>query len=120
MKMTIDASIMMDMFKSYDRDYFSWGACEELLNYYDEIDENIEFDPIAICCEWSEYGNTPCLTWNDLINDYGYLLEGELEDDENINLDEIDNATKCDMIMDILEDKTTIIRLDDSVLVAAF
>ncbi len=120
MKMPIDASIMKDMFKSYNWDYFSWDACKALLNYYDEIDENIEFDPIAICCEWSEYGNTPCLTWKDFINDYGYLLEEAAKDDEDIDLDEIDEAEKCEMIMDILEDKTTIIRLDDSVLVAAF
>ena len=56
----------------------------------------------------------------DFINDYEYLLEEASKDDENINLDEMDEAAKCEMIMDILEDKTTIMRLNDSVLVAEF
>lgn len=120
MKMTIDVGIMKNTFKSYNRDYFSWEACEVLLDYYDEIDENMEFDPIAICCDWSEYGNTPCLTWKDFVNDYDYLLEEEIADDEEDNLDEMDEAAKCEMIMDMLEDKTNIIRLENSVLVAAF
>lgn len=120
MKMTIDVNIMKDMFKACDRDYFSWGACETLLDYYAGIDENIEFDPIAICCEWSEYGNTPCLTWKDFTDDYEYLLEEAEEYDEDINLDKMDKTAKCEMIMDILEDKTCIIRLENSVLIAAF
>lgn len=120
MKMTIDAGIMKDIFESCNRDFFSWEACEALLDYYDKIDENMEFDPIAICCEWGEYGNTSCFTWKDFINDYEYLLEETAEDDENINLDEMDEAAKCEMIMDMLEDKTTIIQLNNSVLVETF
>lgn len=120
MKMTIDASIMKDIFKSYDRDCFSWNACEALLDYYDSVDENIEFDPFTICYEWDEYGETPCLTWKDFIDDYGYLLEAAAEDDNEINLNEMDEAAKCDMIMDILESKTFIIQLENSVLIAIF
>jgi len=32
-----------------------------LFEYYDniseDIGENVEFDPVAVCCDWSEYGN---------------------------------------------------------------
>lgn len=120
MKMTIDAGMMQDTFKNLNRDYFSWEACKTLLDYYDEIDKNIEFDPIAIFCTWIEYGETPCLTWKDFISDYKYLLEEAAKENENINFDEMDEAAKCEMIMDMLEDKTTIIQLENSVLVAAF
>ena len=120
MKMTIDADIMKDTFKSWDRDYYTYEACEALESWYDEIDPDFEFDAIAICCDWIEYGETPCLTWKDFISDYKYLLEEAAKENENINPDEMDEAAKCEMIMDILENKTTIIRLNNSVLVAAF
>ena len=63
MKMTIDAGIMQDMFKAWNRDYYTYEACEALIEWYDEIDPDTEFDVIGVCCDWNEYGNTPCLTW---------------------------------------------------------
>lgn len=113
MKITIDAGIMKDIFKKYDRDYFTYEACNALLDYYDGVDENMEFDPIAICCEWSEYGETPCLTWSNFLSDYNYLLEDEETED-------MTEEEKIDAIIDELENKTTIIRLSDSVLVMEF
>lgn len=117
MKMTIDAGMMKDMFKNYDRNYYTYEACEELIDYYDEVDPDTEFDPIAICCEWSEYGNTPCLTWEDLFDDYGYLLENKYDKEE---LDGMDEDGKRENLINILEDETMVIRLSDSVLVEAF
>ena len=37
------------------RNQFSWEALDALFNYYDEFDENMEADVIAICCDWTEY-----------------------------------------------------------------
>lgn len=40
------------------KDQFSYQALKELFEYYDNLAEDtgkIEFDMIAICCEWSEY-----------------------------------------------------------------
>lgn len=119
MKMTIDAGIMLDMFKNCNRDYYTYEACNALINFYDEIDENTEFDVIGICCEWSEYGETPCLTWKDFLNDYSYLLDVETWKDENA-LDEYDEDLYIDALIEELEDRTTVIRLSNSVLVAAF
>lgn len=39
-----------------NRDYYTFEGLESLLNYYNEIDENMEFDCIAICCDCTEYG----------------------------------------------------------------
>lgn len=114
MKMTIDAGMMKDMFKNYDRDYFTYEACEAL---NDEVDPDTEFDPIGICCDWSEYGDTPCLTWKNLLDDYGYLLKHEYDEEE---MNEMNEDEKRDNLINILEDETTVIRLSDSVLVAAF
>ena len=114
MKMTIDSNKMKDMFKTYNRDYFTYEAYESLLNYYDEIDDNIDFDPIAICCDWNEYGETPCLKWSDFLSDYGYIL------DDIENSDELTDDEKIDVILDELENKTIVIRLSDSVLIQTF
>ena len=118
MKMTIDGNIMLDMFKSWNRNYYTWEACEALINFYDEIDENIEFDVIGICCDWSEYGETPCLTWKDFISDYGYILS--IEEWEEEHAQKYDEELYIDSLIEILEDRTIVLRLSNSVLVMAF
>tara|TARA_R100000353_G_scaffold26000_2_gene22115 strand:- start:151 stop:504 length:354 start_codon:yes stop_codon:yes gene_type:complete len=39
------------------RDNFSREGLTLLFEYYDSIGEPIEFDPIAMCCDWSEYSD---------------------------------------------------------------
>ncbi len=39
--MTVDAGMMKEMFVNYDRDYYTFEGLESLLDYYDEIDENM-------------------------------------------------------------------------------
>lgn len=51
MKMTVNAWTMKRTFEEWDRDYYSMTGIDALLEYYDEIDENIEFDPVE---EWQE------------------------------------------------------------------
>ena len=115
--MTIDAGTMKNMFKNCDRDYFTYEACEALNDYYDEVYPDAEFDPIAICCDWSEYGDTPCLSWEALFNDYGYLLKNKYDEEE---MNEMNEDEKRETLINLLEDETTVIRLSDSVLVEAF
>ena len=112
--MTIDAGMMQEMFKNYHRDYYTYEACEALENWYDDIDPDFDFDVIAICCDWNEYGETPCLKWSDFLNDYEYIL------DDIENPDELTDDEKIETIIDELENKTTVIRLSDSVLIASF
>lgn len=123
MKITVDASIMKEYFVNCDRDYYTMEALETLVNWYDEIDEDMEFDPIAICCEWKEYGYTPCLTWNDLMSDYGYMLDKWAYDCDPWRDDEIAAMTetdRMDKLVELLGQETIIIRLGDSVLVREF
>ena len=111
MKMTIDANMMKEIFRNCNRDYYTYEACEALESWYDEVDPEFDFDVIAICCDWNEYGETPCLKWSDFLSDYGYLLDDS---------DEMTDEEKIDAIIDELEYKTTVIRLSDSVLIGAF
>ena len=53
-----------EFMKSERREQFSQEALEILYDYYDELDEDVEFDIIDICCSWSEYSSKVAL-WVD-------------------------------------------------------
>lgn len=79
-----------DFVKGFD-DYgrsnnFSVEAREWLFDYYNDLsyDKDIAYDPVSICCEWSEYD-----TFADMVYDYGYAIDLEKdapETEENIKL----------------------------------
>lgn len=99
---------------NYGKACYSWDGVKTLLDYYDEIDERMEFDACSIMGEWTEYGCSfgECFTRDDLITDYGYLLERE--DDE----DELDYAER---LAHELERHTTVLYTNScTCLVAAF
>jgi hypothetical protein len=85
------------------RDAFSYEAITALFEWYDELSEScdIEFDPVAIRCDWSEYDD------NGLFVDYSYLLD----EDERHN---------TDRLIEVLEENTTVIRLKTTYLIEAF
>ena len=39
------------------RDNFSREGLSLLFEFYDSIGEPVEFDPISMCCDWSEYSD---------------------------------------------------------------
>ena len=59
MKTTVTLSNFRDAFRQCGRqDQFSYEALELLFDYFEELEDStgqeIELDPIAICCEYSE------------------------------------------------------------------
>lgn len=54
MIMTLDVYKFRDLFNRVRPQQFTYEALGELFEYYAELDEGMEFDPVAICCEWSE------------------------------------------------------------------
>jgi len=57
-KKTLTQSEFIEEFKSSDyKNNFSYNGLIELYNYFDNLGEDINFDMIAICCEFSEYEN---------------------------------------------------------------
>mgnify|MGYP003152949092 FL=1 len=74
------------------KDNFSYEGRKALFEYLedleDDIGEKIQFDPIALCCEYSEYDNFKQLQ-------------------ENYDNDEITN-------LETLRDHTTVIEIEDS------
>ena len=84
-----------DWFVRDNNDYknnFSYEGRKALFDYLEELEDDtgdkIEFDPIALCCEYSEYDNFKQLQ-------------------ESYNIDEITN-------LETLRDHTTVIKIEDS------
>lgn len=116
MKMTIDAMFAKHIMRDYGRDYFTTTALEAIFDYYDEIDGgNTEFDPIAICCDWNEYGDGAALSFSDFVNDYSYLMDG----DEDFN--DLDDDDKIDTLINEIDARTYIMQLENgNILLAVF
>ena len=60
MKKTIDLNEFVQTFKDFGReDNFSKAGLEALFNWFEELEDSsgteIEFDCIAICCEFTEF-----------------------------------------------------------------
>lgn len=80
MKITVTAEMMKKTMQEINRDYFTLEGLNAILEMLDDIDENAEFDPIAICCDFTEYDDG-----NALLNDYGYMVDGDLDEEEKLN-----------------------------------
>ena len=83
MKDTINKDQFINWFRSSDtyRNNFSYEGLSSLFDYLDMIEdstgEELEFDPIALCCEFSEYDSL-----EDLIDDYIVWLHSVVNDIE--------------------------------------
>lgn len=87
---------------------FSWEGAKAVQDYYDQLsddlEEDIEFDPIAWCCEYSEYDS-----FEGFKNDTGWTdSKGVHEGYENIKT------------LDDLRDNTTVIEFDGGIIVGEF
>ncbi len=101
---TISEWEFRDEFKAYGReDQFSYHGLTKLYEFYNDLEnetgESIELDVIAICCEWSEYGDL-----EEIADDYGHLADRDNYDD---------NDDYIDAVMMELSNQTTVIELDN-------
>ena len=62
MKQTVTKSMFRDAFQSIRPENFTYEGLGALYDYLEEIDENMEFDVIAICCDFSEYETLEAIT----------------------------------------------------------
>ena len=112
MKMTVDARMMKEMFVNYNRDYYSFSGLETLLEYYNEIDPEMEFDPVAICCDCNEYAENAACSFDNLVSDYGYKYPiDEWLEDNALEENELDNDEYLAALVERLEDETTVLHV---------
>ena len=86
MKDTINKYQFIDWFKSSDNyDNFSYAGLEALFDYLEEFEQDtgteLEFDPVAFACEYSEYDNLA-----EFQEDYSedYQTIGDIENDTTV------------------------------------
>jgi len=86
----------------------SWSGAEALVGYLedleDDLDKSIEFDRVAMQCEYSEYSSAL-----EAAEHYGFIPE----DDEDENDVESSAIT-------YLEDRTTVIKFEGGVIIQQF
>lgn len=108
---TMDVYDMKNEFIKMNRDYYSISGLEALLDFFNEIDENMELDCIAICCDCTEYGEGAVCSLSDLINDYGYnYTVEEYKEDNNIKESEYDEIEYIAALVEVLEYDTTVLQ----------
>jgi len=90
----------INQFKAVRPDDFSYAALQALFSYLEELEDDmgdqIEFDVIGLCCEYSEF------TFDELREYYSFDLK--------------DVKTDVDLI-DYLQDRTTVISVDDNTVI---
>jgi len=81
---------------------FSRAGAGTLFDWYEDLSddsgEDIEFDPVAFRCEWTEYDH------DGLITDFEYLVAGEDYDDD---------TEYFDALLGELNDNTTVLEVND-------
>ena len=81
MKQSITRFDFLDWFRGSDtyKNSFSYDGLNSLFDYFTTIeectDEEIDFDPIAICCEFSEYKNI-----NEIKENYSSVEINNIDD----------------------------------------
>lgn len=80
---TLTKSAFIDAFKQSSRkDQFSYEALGAIFDYLEEYSdstgENVEFDIVGICCDWSE------MSWQEIAQSYDVDLSQCTDDDERI------------------------------------
>ena len=97
---TIEEYQFTEWFMEHRPDNYSYEGTKALFDYLEDLEDGLdikmEFDPIAICCEYDEYNN----------------LQECLKEYENLELKSIDD----------LRDRTQVIEIknSDKIIIAAF
>jgi hypothetical protein len=74
------ANQLKQEFISYNRDYYSYEACEAIVDYFYELDVNVELDIIGLCGDFNED------TLDEIINNYFIdIKEEEYKEEEVMN-----------------------------------
>jgi len=112
MKETVNESRFLDVFRQVRPNQFSRNALVALFEHLEELErdlgEETEFDPIALCCDWTEYKDAI-----EAAEAYGWeapdVAEGEERDD-----------TSDRKALEFLSDQTHAVEFEGGILVLNF
>lgn len=107
-----------DAFSDTYKNNFSYNGKRALYDYLEEYEEStgeeVVFDIIALCCEYSEYETTL-----EAAQEYGYEESVDLEPHGNLDLLEV-AALEEKQATEWLEDRTTVITFDGGIIIQSF
>jgi hypothetical protein len=110
MKQTLNQYQFVESFLKRCPDSFSRAALFALFDYYGELEREAqaetEFDPVSICCDWTEYASA-----TEAAEAHGW--EREESDDEK-------NDTSEGEALQYLHDETTVLELSSGYVVLNF
>mgnify|MGYP000120823213 CR=1 FL=1 len=116
MKQSVDFHTFDQAFRELSPDNFSYEGRHALFEYIEEFEdstgEEIEFDVIALCCDFAEYGSLI-----DAASQY-FDFEGMSygEDGEELETpEEVEEKAR-----EFLQDRTTVIEFDAGVIIQNF
>ena len=108
MKITLTESEFVNRFLAIRPDQFSRPALVALFDYLDKLEDDLgeeqEFDAIAICCEWTEYGSAV-----EAAEAYGWEDETEEGEERDSKAEEAALTFLCD--------ETTVLELESGAVV---
>ena len=94
MKQLVTRFDFVDWFRGSDtyKNNFSYEGLNSLFDYFEELEEDMgkemEFDPVAICCEYSEYENL-----EEIKNNYD-CIENYEDLENNTSIIKIENTDR--------------------------
>lgn len=108
MKTTVTPHQFVEAFRACGREtQFSRAALFALFEHFEIIeqyqDEEIEFDPIGICCEFAEYSSA-----REAADDYGFEPDGD------------DDDAREKSALEWLQNRTQVIEFDDGIVIQQF
>ena len=113
---TINFSEFCDAFSKSDtyKNNFTYEGKRALFEYLEEMEENtgdpVEFDIIALCCEYSEYESA-----YEASLVYDFKMEYEKENEKELTVDEVEATA-----LKYLEYQTQVITFDGGIIIADF
>ena len=93
----------LDFIEAFDKagrpDQFTIGARKTLFDWYNDLSacEDIELDPIGICCDWGEF------TGRELIREFGHAVDLPDAPDEDTIQEVMIQALEQDGILLVVE-----------------
>ena len=110
MKKTIDLHEFRETFRTLRPENFTYSGLAAMFDYFEDLEmdigEDIEFDCIAICCDFSEHESAV-----SCIKEHGYSFEFDDDDDDD---------EKEEKAMEYLQDNTIVIPFESGIIIQAF
>lgn len=108
MKATVTSHQFVEAFRACGREsQFSRAALFALFDHFEIIeqyqDEEIELDPIGICCDFAEYSSA-----REAADDYGFEPDGD------------DDDAREKSALEWLQNRTQVIEFDDGIVIQQF